>query len=453
MIQSPVLALSNFEEVFVIETDALGIRIGAVLPQNNHLIAYRSKTFAPKHQSLSTYEKEILAVILALQKWRGYLLDRHFKIKTDHFSLKTDNTTADALSRVEGQGQLFSLLAGASNELMDAVIATWSTDLILKEIVEGLKNNTTNTSNSAIVGHSGVQATTKRLTTYFYWNGLRKMVKEWDISMDFIESLPLSLGKSALLVVVDTLSKFAHFLPITHPYTASQVAHLFLDTVYMLPGLPKTIVSNRDKVFMSLFWQSLFKMLQVKQKMSTAYHPHTDGQTKIVNKCFETYLRSMTGEKPKDRVKWISLVEYCAVEAVDRTLVAREQTLKLLQFNLKRAQDRMKSQANKRTSDREFQVAYKLQFLHYAKVHPVFHVSQLKPCYVEATTMGKFPQCDEEGLLATSPLKLLERKLVKQNNGMVIYGLIQWSNGDAEDATWEKLEEIISRFQDFLTLF
>ncbi|GKC80238.1 hypothetical protein Tco_1131012 [Tanacetum coccineum] len=59
-------------------------------------------------------------------------------------------------------------------------------------------------------------------------------------------------------------------------------------------------------------------------------------------------------------------------------------------------------------------------------------------------------QCDEEGLLAANPLKLLERKLVKQNNRMVVYGLIQWSNGAEEDATWEKLEEIVSRFPDFV---
>ncbi|GKC80237.1 ty3-gypsy retrotransposon protein [Tanacetum coccineum] len=234
-------------------------------------------------------------------------------------------------------GELFSLLAGASNELMDAVIATWSTDPVLKEIVAGLKSNTSKTSkyawhndqlrrknkwvvgqdvelrkklidhfhSSTIWGQSGVQTTTKRLTTYFYWKGLLQPLpipeRIWqDISMDFIESLPLSHSKSTLLVVVDRLSKPAHFLPITHPYTASQVAQLFLDNVYKLHGLPKTIVGDRDKIFMSLFWQSLFKMLQVKLKMSTAYHPQTDGQTEIVNKCLETYLRCMTREKPKD---------------------------------------------------------------------------------------------------------------------------------------------------------
>ncbi|GJU26094.1 putative mitochondrial protein [Tanacetum coccineum] len=215
MIQSPMLALPNFDEEFVIETYASGFRIGAVLQQNKHPIAYLSKTLAPKHQSLSTYEKELLAMVLALQKWRVYLLDRHFKIRTDHFSLKyvldpkittpfqskwlpkllgfdyeieykkgKDNAITDGLSQIKRQGVLFSLLAvSTSNKLMDAVIATWSTD------------------------H----------------------------------------GKSALLVVVDRLSKYAHFLPVTYPFTALQVAQLFFDNVYKLHGLPKTIVNDRDK--------------------------------------------------------------------------------------------------------------------------------------------------------------------------------------------------------------
>ena len=62
--------------------------IGALLMQDGHPIAYMSKALSPKHQVLSTYEKEFLAVLLALEKWRGYLLDKHFKIKTDNFSLK-----------------------------------------------------------------------------------------------------------------------------------------------------------------------------------------------------------------------------------------------------------------------------------------------------------------------------------------------------------------------------
>ena len=95
-------------------------------------------------------------------------------------------------------------------------------------------------------------------------------------------------------------------------------------------------------------------------------------------------------------------------------------------------------------------MAYKLQLPADAKVHPVFHVSQLKKCLTPNVAMGTFPECDAQGLLADEPFKLLERKMVKQQNRMGVFGLIQWSNGTEEDATWEDLADIVKRFPDFV---
>ncbi|GJS59021.1 reverse transcriptase [Tanacetum coccineum] len=290
-------------------------------------------------------------------KWLPKLLGFDYDIE---YKKGADNTAADAWSRIERQMELFSLLAVASNELMDAVIATWSTDPILKEIVAGLKSNTSKTSkyvwqndhlrrknkwvvgqdvelrkklidhfhSSTIWGQSGVQATTKRLTTYFYWKGLRKMVKEWvrncdncqrnksdisatsgllqplpileriwqDISMDFIESLPLSHGKSALLVAQDRMKSQAN------------------------KGRSNKEFHVNDWVYLKL---QPYRQLIVRQgkhhKLSSKYF----GPFQVIKKIGK--------------------------------------------------------------------VAYKLQLPHYAKVHPVFYVFQLKPCYVDAATMGEFP--------------------------------------------------------------
>ncbi|PKI37099.1 hypothetical protein CRG98_042533 [Punica granatum] len=105
-----------------------------------------------------------------------------------------------------------------------------------------------------------------------------------DITMDFIEGLPKSMGKEVIFVVVDRCTKYAHFMSLSHPYSASTVAQAFLDNVFKLHGMPETIVSDRDPVFLSKFWQDLFRL------------QGTDGQSEAVNKCLETYLRCMTGD-------------------------------------------------------------------------------------------------------------------------------------------------------------
>jgi hypothetical protein len=81
-----------------------------------------------------------------------------------------------------------------------------------------------------------------------------------DISMDFITRLPKSKNKSVIMVVVDRLSKYAHFCSLQHPFTTSTVAQIFMDQVFKLHGMPHSIVSDRDPTFTSTFWQELFKI-------------------------------------------------------------------------------------------------------------------------------------------------------------------------------------------------
>jgi len=80
-----------------------------------------------------------------------------------------------------------------------------------------------------------------------------------DISMDFIEVLPKSRGKIVILVVVDHLSKYSHFCALSHPYTSSSVAQIFMDQIFHLHGIPSSIVSDRDATFTSHFWTELFQ--------------------------------------------------------------------------------------------------------------------------------------------------------------------------------------------------
>lgn len=176
---------------------------------------------------------------------------------------------------------------------------------------------------SAIGGHSGVPMTYQRLKQLFYWPSMKKMVHQyvvacptcqqakpdrskylgllqplptpsaaWQmITMDFVEGLPTSGGKNAILVAVDRFTKFSHFIPLCHPFTAQSVAKIFLSEVYKLHGMPSSIVADRDRMFTSLFWKKLFSLAGVELAMSSAYHPQTNMQTKRVNQCIETFLR------------------------------------------------------------------------------------------------------------------------------------------------------------------
>lgn len=195
---------------------------------------------------------------------------------------------------------------------------------------------------SAFGGHSGIRATYHRIKKLFYWPGMKKSIENhikacptcqvtkaehihipgllnpleipdmaWThITMDFIEGLPKSRGKDVILVVVDRLTKYAHFIALAHPYTVEQVVKAFMDNIHRLHGMPMVIVNDRDRVFTSKFFQEVFNSQKVQLRFSTAYHPQTDGQTERVNQCLESYLRNMTFEEPQQWYSWLSLAEW-----------------------------------------------------------------------------------------------------------------------------------------------
>ena len=127
--------------------------------------------------------------------------------------------------------------------------------------------------------------------------------------MDFIEGLPKSGKWNAIMVVIDKFSKYAHFVPIAHPFTALSIAQLYFNQIYKLHGLPTAIISDRDRIFTSALWKELFALSDTQLLMSSSYHPQTNGQTERLNQCLETFLRCAVHACPKDWAKWLSLDE------------------------------------------------------------------------------------------------------------------------------------------------
>jgi hypothetical protein len=217
--------------------------------------------------------------------------------------------------------------------------------------------------------------------------------------MDFIGGLPKVQGIDTIMVVVDRLTKYAHFIPVKHPYTAKDIAELFIKEIVRLHGFPSSIVSDRDKVFLSSFWTELFKQAGTKLKYSSAYHPQSDGQTEVVNRCLETYLRCLTGRLPKMWPKWLSWAEFwyntnyhasikstpfealygrsppvlirgdvslSAVDEVNKLTAERNEMIKEMRDQLLKAQDQMRVQANKHRREVEYQVGDMV----YLKIQP-----------------------------------------------------------------------------------
>lgn len=112
------------------------------------------------------------------------------------------------------------------------------------------------------------------------------------MSLDFITGLPLTAkNHDAILVFCDRLTKMVRFAPCTKDTDGPQTAKLFMDNVFRHHGLRLEILSDRDGRFQSEFWKQLVAALGTKHKMSSSFHPQTDGQTERTNKVLEEYLR------------------------------------------------------------------------------------------------------------------------------------------------------------------
>nr|GEZ31778.1 putative polyprotein [Tanacetum cinerariifolium] len=296
MMEAPVLGLPDFDEPFVVETYASGVGLGAVLQQKGHPIAYLSKTLSSKHQTLSTYE-EFLAVLTALErittstqmKWLPKLMGFDYEVV---YKKGYENGAVDALSRLENGSELLPLFVstlqnGLSTKKHYNLVneqLTRKDKLVVGANKELRKSLLHYFHDGVIGGHSGVKVTTHKLCSLFYWKGVS-----------------------------------------VSPYLLVLVLH----------GLLESIVSDKDKVFISTFWKELFKL---------NYHTATKTTT------FEV----VYGQPPPIHVPYFGGVS--KVDAVDRSLMARENAIEVLKFHLFRSQNRMKQQADKGRFERTFDV-------------------------------------------------------------------------------------------------
>lgn len=194
-----------------------------------------------------------------------------------------------------------------------------------------------------LAGHFGINKTFELVHRTYHWAGLRQYVKRFvstcltcqrnkavqhkpygllrplpvpetpwsSISMDFIVQLPQSNGFTAILVVVDRLTKMAHFIPTVDEVDATTTASLFLNRIVSAHGLPDDIVTDRGSVFTSSFTKTFLEALGIMQNLSTAFHPQTDGQTERTNATLEQYLRCFSNYQQDNWAELLPMAEFC----------------------------------------------------------------------------------------------------------------------------------------------
>ncbi|GJZ58034.1 reverse transcriptase domain-containing protein [Tanacetum coccineum] len=384
-------------EDFVVYYDASNKGLGCVLMQRGKVIAYASKQLKTYEKNYMTHDLELGAVVKELimrqRRWIEWFSDYevtrlvtiHGKAIVVAVELSRDGTVAQSealrqenilMENLHGLDQQMEKKEGESLYFMDRIWVPLIRDVRTIIMDEAHKTK--------YYVHPGADKMYYDLRDRYWWPGMKRDIAtyvskcltcskvkaehqrpsgllqqpeilewKWDkITMDFITKLPRSKsGNDTIWVIVDRLTKSAHFLAIREDYSTERLAKIYVDEIVARHGVPVSIISDRDGRFTSRCWQTVQKALGTRLDMSTAYHPQTDGQSERTIQTLEDMLRACVidfggswdvhlplAESP---VLWAEIGESSLIgpeliqETTDKVVMIKEK--------LKAARDRQKS--------------------------------------------------------------------------------------------------------------
>nr|GEY25075.1 putative reverse transcriptase domain-containing protein [Tanacetum cinerariifolium] len=334
--REPILSLPEGSEDFVEYCDASLKECGAVLMQREKVIVYASRQLRKNEENYTPHDLELGAVVFALRLWRHYLYGTKCTGK--------ENVVANALSRKDKElMRLRALVVTVHNNLPKQIrntqVESYKEENIGVErfIGEGERFEVRPDGTKCLKGrvwlplfgglrdlimlesHKSKYSIHPRsdkmyhdLKKLYWWPNMKADITTYErITMDFITNLPRTpSGYDSIWVIVDGLTKSAHFISVNEKFKMERLTRLYLKEIFYGHGVPVSIISDRDPCFASNFWRSLQKSLGTNLDMSTAYHPQTDGQSERTIQTLEDMLRAYVIDFGSGWDKHLPLAEF-----------------------------------------------------------------------------------------------------------------------------------------------
>nr|ABD63115.1 hypothetical protein 18.t00011 [Asparagus officinalis] len=326
---APLHSLSKAKRTFEVETDASSYAMGAVLIQNEKPVEYHSEMFTVAIQNYPTYDKEFYALYQAIKHWRVYLLAKEMSyLMAFNIIIKykkgTTNKLADMLSRPPVRALFVATHIQPLVPLEYIQMYTSSRDFssVFEQAKAGRKGEyeigadgmlyrgtslciskdgdrlqwIREAHTSYVQGYFGIQKTLLNLRRYVFWPKMLEDVTKYLEGVSYVAYRSLLIGKWDCIY---HCRKMVILIPCKKTVTRVSAAQLFFEHVWKHFGLSNSIISDRDRRFLRHFWDSLWSLMDTRQKKSTIFHPQTDGQTEVVNRTIIYMLRGYNFKHPK----------------------------------------------------------------------------------------------------------------------------------------------------------
>ncbi|GJV98556.1 putative reverse transcriptase domain-containing protein [Tanacetum coccineum] len=461
---APLLALPEGAENFIVYCDASDKGLGVVLMQNKKVVAYASRKLKIHEKNYKTHNLELGALVFTLKIWRHYLYGTKCTVFTDHKSLqhildrkelnmRQRRCRKERIKPLRVRALVMTIGLDLPKQILNAQTEARKPEnfkakdvggMIRKEKMEPRADGTLCLKNRSwlpcfsdlrtLIMHESHKSKYSVKDEYQKPFGLlvQPEISQWkwdNITMDFITQLPkTSSGYDTIWVIVDCLTKSAHFFPMRENDLIERLTKLYLKEVLTRHGITISIICDRGVRFMSNFWRSFQKALGTHLDMSTAYHPQTDGQSeRTIQTLKDIYhisikaapFEALYGRKCQSPVCWAEVgdVQLTSLEIIHET------TEKIIQIKsrIQAARDRQKSYADNCLSDEP--LAIMLDEIH----------------------------IDDKLHFVEEPVEIIDREVKRLKQSRIPIIKVRWNSRRGREFTWEREDQFRKKYPHLFT--